>query len=514
MPYKSLFQPISEQELSDFHSSHDIKLNTINEDGIALQPAPQAVTPMPAQPDVAPQQPAAQPVQAQPAQAQTAAPIDAASLSQLGKSIQSACPAAAQDQGLLTMWKTLQAQPTVQNLMVYMSAFAKFAGQQTAQQPVAQGQTQPGAAPQQPAAQPAQAQPLNNSLQPKSSWSLIKRKVRYNKALKEAEEAKAATDGSDNTKSTAPKSSSKKADDFSDDKSVDYASEYDEKVSGKKGETTVENKDKIMYDSIFGSKEDPFADSKEVTYNKAYDERGEGPSERPDNTSYTKPEPFNPEKPKLTTLSDASAVSKTVFTIDDNGTVKDTGASGDTKHIQDDGSDEDVNEGFSTKVPKHLSESVIDDDLKKTIIRQFINASGDSFDISDFAGWLEDEYPAIAADQSAFDEISQSVQDSNGVVENDDVDDDIEREEEGHDDDFRSDDDFKDKAEEYIADTDLDEYDEDDAIAWCEENYPEIASDDDSLDDFLDAVCDMFTEDDINESFNDEFYASEHELKS
>lgn len=512
MPYKSLFQPISEQELSDFHSSHDIKLNTINEDGIAPQPVPQAVTPMPQQPVAAQQAPAQPAVAPQQPQA-PAAQIDAASLSQLGKSIQSSCPSAAQDQGLMTMWKTLQAQPTAQNLMVYMSAFAKFAGQQAqaqqAAQPQAQAATQPGTA------QQPQAQPLNNSLQPRSSWKLIKEKVRYNKALREAEESKGgADDGSDSSKSKAS-SSSKKADDFTDDKSVDYASEYDEKVSGKKGETTVENKDKIMYDSIFGSKDDPFADSKEVTYNKAYDEKGDAPTERPDNTKYTKPEPFNPEKPKLTTLSDASAVSKTVFTIDDNGSIKDTGASGDTKHVQDDGSDEDVNEGFSTKFPKHLRESVVDDDLKKTIIRQFINAHGDAFDIKDFAGWLEDEYPAIAADPSAFDEISQSVQDSNGVTENDEIDDDdFKREEEGNDDDFRSDDDFRDKAEEYVADTDLDEYDEDDAIAWCEENYPEIADDDDALDDFLDAVCDMFTEDDINESFNDEFYASEHELKS
>jgi len=88
------------------------------------------------------------------------------------------------------------------------------------------------------------------------------------------------------------------------------------------------------------------------------------------------------------------------------------------------------------------------------------------------------------------------------------------RKQEGEDDDFKSCDDYQDAAQEYLEDTDLEEYDEDDAIAWCEENYPEIASDDECLDDFLDAVCDMFVEDDLNESINDEFFAKEKEMNS
>ena len=517
MPYRSLFTPISEEELNNFNSDHDIH---INEDI-----APQAVTPMPQQPAPMPsatQQPAPQPAQqpqvvAQPAQAQqpqqAQGTIDLDSISQLGKSIQASYPAAAQDQGLMTLWKTLQAQPTAQNLMTYMSAFAKFAGQ-NAQQAAPQAQPQAAAQP--------QPQAINNSLRPKSAWSLIKEKVKYNKALREAEEAKAqADDGSEDSKPAKQEekkeSAPAKSDDFNDDKHVDYASEYSEQVSGKKGDTTVENKDKVMYDSIFGSKEDPFADSKDVSYHNAYNETADGPTERDQNTTLTKPEPFKPESPKLTTLSDASAVSKTVFTIDDKGNTSDAGSSDVSKKTrasyQDDGSeDDDMNEGFSSKMPGFLSESSIDDSLKRTILKQYMNIYGEDFDIKEFSDWLQEEYPTIASDPEAFDEISKSVQDGDFVLEDTEELDD--REPEGEDDDFKSCDDYQDAAQEYLEDTDLEEYDEDDAIAWCEENYPEIASDDECLDDFLDAVCDMFVEDDLNESINDEFFAKEKEMNS
>ena len=523
MAFRSLFTPISESEFKQFNSDHDI---AINEEMIGQQ-APQATVPYPQQPVQQPvqpqvQQPVQQPIQQQAAPVQQPGQIDKQTLAKLGQNIAMLCPMAAKDQALLTVWKTLEAQPTAQNLMSYMSAFAKFAGTQQQQAQAAQA---PQAGVQQPAAQP---QAINNSLRPRSAWTLIKEKVKYNKALREAEEAKKAeADGSEDTKpekpqeskEKAPEASSKpaaKSDDFNDDKNVDYSGEYSEQVSGKKGETTVENKDKVMYDSIFGSKEDPFADSKEVSYHNAYEETGDGPTERDQNTTLTKPEPFNPEKPKLTTLSDATAVNKTVFTIDDKGNVKDAGASGESKSKSaepaDDGSDEDVNEGYSTKFPKHLAESFVEDSLKKTIINQFMNAFGGEFDLDEFSKWLQEEYPGIASDPAAFDEISQSAQD--GGVSESDTDEDLDREPEGEDDDFKSGDDYKEIAEEYIDSTDLTDYDEDDAIAWCEDNYPEIASDDDNLDDFLDAVCDMFVEDDINESFNDEFYAKEKEMKS
>lgn len=515
MAYRSLFTPISQEDLQEFTSSHDI---VINEDAAI---APQAVTPAPAAPvqqAMPAQTPTTMPAQPQVAAqpAQQVAQIDPQSLSQLGKNIAMLCPMAAKDQSLLAVWKTLQAQPTAQNLMTYMSAFAKFAGSQ--QQPA---QAQP-----QQAAQPVQN--ISNSLRPKSAWTLIKEKVKYNRALREAEEAnKAEIDGSEDIKpkpqqekkEEAPAKPAAKSDDFNDDKNVDYSSEYSETVSGKKGETTVENKDKVMYDSIFGSKEDPFADSKEVSYHNAYDETGDGPTERDQNTTLTKPEPFKPENPKLTTLSDATAVSKTVFTIDDKGKIADAGASQESSSkkstSEDDGSDEDVNEGYSSKFPKHLMESFIDDGLKKTIIKQFINIYGEDFSIEDFSDWLEDEYPGIASDPAAFDEISQAVQGKDITMAEDEEieDDDIDREPEGEDDDFKSGDDYEEIAREYIDSTDLDEYDEDDAIAWCEENYPEIADDDSCLDDLLDAICDMFVEDDINESINDEFYSSEKELK-
>ena len=525
MAYKSLFTPISQEDLNSFNCDHDI---VINEDV-----APQAVTQMPqqqmpAQPAPV-QQPVAQapvqqvpqaPVQQPAAPAQQQATINPQEIAKLGKDIQTKCPAAAQNPELMSIWKILQSQPTVANLMSYMSAFSKFASQQGVQQTTPQAQPQAGAQPTQQQAQAPQVQAINNSLAPKSKWTLIKEKVRYNKALREAEEAKKAEidkqedikpEKQQEKKEETPAKPSAKSDDFNDDKNVDYSAEYSEAVSGKKGETTVENKDKVMYDSIFGSKEDPFADSKEVDYHSAYEETGDGPTERDQNTTLTKPEPFKPENPKLTTLSDATAVSKTVFTIDDKGNVADAGASSDTKaKTQDDGSeDDDVFEGFSTKIPSYINEGFISDDLKRTIVKQFMNLYGEDFSIEDFSDWLKDEYPSVAGDPSAFDEVSRAVQD--GTIAEDDE---FDREPEGEDDDFKSDEDYTEKAQEYIDDTDLDEYDEDDAIAWCEDNYPEIASDDSELDNFLDAVCDMFVEDNISESFNDEFYADEKELNS
>jgi len=542
MAYKSLFTPISQEDLNSFNCDHDI---TINEDV-----APQAVTQMPQQTmpaqTVAPiQQPMPQtqiqpgsmppaPQQAQQAPGQQApaqqqATINPQEIAKLGKDISSKCPAAAQNPELMSIWKILQSQPTVANLMTYMSAFSKFASQQGVQQTSpaqaqagtqqAQGQQTQAPAGTQPQAAP-QIQAINNSLAPKSKWTLIKEKVRYNKALREAEEAKKTEidkqedikpEKQQEKKEEASAKPSAKTDDFNDDKNVDYSAEYSEAVTGKKGETTVENKDKVMYDSIFGSKEDPFADSKEVDYHSAYEETGDGPTERDQNTTLTKPEPFKPENPKLTTLSDATAVSKTVFTIDDKGNVADTGASSDTKaKTQDDGSeDDDVFEGFTTKIPSFINEGFISDDLKRTIVKQFMNLYGEDFSIEDFSDWLKDEYPSVAGDPGAFDEVSKAVQD--GTVSEDDE---FDREPEGEDDDFKTDEDYTEKAQEYIDDTDLDEYDEDDAIAWCEDNYPEIASDDSELDNFLDAVCDMFVEDNISESFNDEFYADEKELNS
>ena len=53
------------------------------------------------------------------------------------------------------------------------------------------------------------------------------------------------------------------------------------------------------------------------------------------------------------------------------------------------------------------------------------------------------------------------------------------------------------------------EYDEDDAKEWLEANY-EV--DEETTEDFLDAVSDMFVEDDINESFDDEFFPNEATL--
>ena len=495
MAYKSLFTPISQEDLNSFNCDHDI---TINEDVGQQAPAQQQAT------------------------------INPQEIAKLGKDISSKCPAAAQNPELMSIWKILQSQPTVANLMTYMSAFSKFASQQGVQQTTpaqtqagtqqAQGQQAQAPAGTQPQAAPP-VQAINNSLAPKSKWTLIKEKVRYNKALREAEEAKKVEidkqedvkpEKQQEKKEEAPAKPSAKTDDFNDDKNVDYSAEYSEAATGKKGETTVENKDKVMYNSIFGSKEDPFADSKEVDYHSAYEETGDGPTERDQNTTLTKPEPFKPENPKLTTLSDATAVSKTVFTIDDKGNVADAGASSDTKaKTQDDGSEDDIFEGFTTKIPSYINEGFISDDLKRTIVKQFMNLYGEDFSIEDFSDWLKDEYPSVASDPGAFDEVSKAIQD--GTVSEDDE---FDREPEGEDDDFKSDEDYTEKAQEYIDDTDLDEYDEDDAIAWCEDNYPEIASDDSELDNFLDAVCDMFVEDNISESFNDEFYADEKELNS
>ena len=64
-------------------------------------------------------------------------------------------------------------------------------------------------------------------------------------------------------------------------------------------------------------------------------------------------------------------------------------------------------------------------------------------------------------------------------------------------------------VEEYMEQYEDDEYDEDDAKEWLEANY-EV--DEETTEDFLDAVSDMFVEDDINESFDDEFFPNEATL--
>ena len=331
--------------------------------------------------------------------------------------------------------------------------------------------------------------------------------------------------------------------DFDDAKGLKYDAAYKkDDAKSPKGDETVQYKDKIMHDSIFGTGKDIFQDDKEIKYDSAYDNTPDKPTERNQYIKPTTPDPYNPETPKLINMSDPTAMKKTVFTIDNSG-VKDSGSSTmksdgayshdkksepespvnkDPKPEKSDAEkslDSSTNESFYTNWDDFLNESTLDPTLKDTIIQEYFNDNGDDFDLSSFVEWLQQNYPQVASDPNSFDEVSGAIQ-SGYQVEGDDFEDDLDDDVDdlNNPDEFDSDnlsqeDDILDIVDEYMSSSvNLDEYDEDDAEAWLRDNYPDKAEDEDFLDDFLDEVLNQFEPDDIDESLDDDFYPFERAL--
>jgi hypothetical protein len=347
--------------------------------------------------------------------------------------------------------------------------------------------------------------------------------------------------------------------DFDDAKGLKYDAAYKkDDAESPKGDETVQYKDKIMHDSIFGTGKDIFQDDKEIKYDSAYDNTPDKPTERNQYIKPTTPDPYNPETPKLINMSDPTAMKKTVFTIDNSG-IKDSGSSTmksdgayshdkksepespvnkDPKPEKSDAEkslDSSTNESFYTNWDDFLNESTLDPTLKDTIIQEYFNDNGDDFDLSSFAEWLQQNYPQVASDPNSFDEVSGAIQ-SGYQIEGDDFDDDLDDDvdddvddlddvddyddvddldnpDEFDSDNLSQEDDILDIVDEYMSSTmNLDEYDEDDAEAWLRDNYPDKAEDEDFLDDFLDEVLNQFEPDDIDESLDDDFYPFERAL--
>lgn len=501
MAYRSIFQPISAEELNKFNQSRFIAEGEFY-DPRAIFEENQVVTQQPAQAQVQqPVQPQQQPVQ--PIQAQQPAQGNMVQFQVTDPTLSKVF--------MDNTWKAFQAQPSIESLKPWVAKVYQFLGM---------AQQQP--------AQPAQPQQPVQNAQPQQQVAESYRKYRR---VFESED-----DGSDDDepKKEAPKkseksessssssSSSSKSGDFNDTKEVKYDSTY-KKDDG--GNETDFGWDKQMRDSIFGDKDNPFKEDNEVKYDSAYDKRPDDQKETPMwDIKTTNAEPYNPEKPSFTSLSNPNALSKTVFTTGDvkikdaptvapSAPVAGTGngkSEGSKKTEKDDGSD-DANESFSTNYDAYLNESIVDDKLKEVIVQEFLNANKGVFDIKDFSEWIEDNYPQISSDASAFDELSsnaQSVSDAHSFTEDEEIDvDDEEIEDKGSE--VIEEVTLDDAVDEYLEQYSGVDYDEDDAIAWADENYE---LDDETMEDFLDLVAEKLEEDDINESFDDEFFANEPAL--
>lgn len=562
MAYRSLFQPITKEQQEAYIKNGNIGI--LEAAGVPIQQPQQQAQ----QPQAVATQPQ-QPVQQQINPVQQAAQVPPDFVNKLRDTIISSCPNAAKNSQLVQIWNQFSQMPTITNLMNYITNFCQTVGttqnQQTQQQPVQQAQpqqtTQPAvsAQPQQPV---QQAQPQVQEAFSITPLDFAKRKVHYEYSLLENENDGSEDDDTDSkqTKQNQNQTSSNQqkttTSTTKDDKNVKSGNVDPSKTSDKDakfdaaynkdnsntpaGKTVIQNKDQAMHDSIFGTSNDDFNDKKDIKYDSAYNTPSMKATERDQHVKLTSPDPYNPEEPKLINMSNPETIGKTVFKMNSGNTVSDNSTnstnSTNTKSSSDSSSNSETkdsssaNESFNTNYDSLLNESVIDDKLKDTIIREYINVSNGDFDISDFNEWLSDNYPALARDPKAFDEISSNVQNAtSNPIEEYDVDDEIKNDSDiddladnlededldGSDDDFEDDEDDEfdvdDAVEDYMSQTSVTSYDEDDAIDWFDDNY-EDASDED-LDDFLDAVSDEFTEDDINESIDDEFFANEPSIE-
>ena len=457
-------------------------------------------------------------------------------------------PAIVQPNNILNdqTWKAYQQNPTYETLKAFYDKLsqvmqkmdAQFGGGQNQNQQTA---TQPQGQSPQNAQTPQQTQQIQNAQQPSqpvqpAQPNNVKESFFFRTARK-------LNENEDNTKDEGQDSSTAKTSQDAKEKgsegNVKYDSAYNKDDGGKEHDFGW---DKYMRDSIFGTKDDVFQNTpSDVKYGEGYG-NPISPSDR-DKMEFqmtpTKPEPFKPEKPSFVSMSNPDAISKTVFTTgkveikDAPAVVKsqeekpvgpeikgnEKGAENksseeskpQTKKTEDDGSD-DANESFFTDYDSFLNEGYVEDSLKKVIVQEFLNKFGGVFDLGEFDEWISDNYPQIANDPQAFDEVSSDIERQadyeSHLEEDDDKDlDDIEDETvEDVDGEELS---LEEVVEEYMEQYEDDEYDEDDAKEWLEANY-EV--DEETTEDFLDAVSDMFVEDDINESFDDEFFPNEATL--
>lgn len=463
-------------------------------------------------------------------------------------------PAIVQPNNILNdqTWKAYQQNPSYETLKAFYDKLsqvmqkmdAQFGGgqnQQNAVQP--QGQTP------QNTQQPQQPQQTQNAQQPSQTVqpaqpNNVKESFFFRTARK-------LNENEDNSKDEGQDSSTAKTSQDAKEKgsegNVKYDNAYNKDDGGKEHDFGW---DKYMRDSIFGTKEDVFQNTpSDVKYGEGYG-NPISPSDRDKivfQMTPTKPEPFKPEKPSFVSMSNPDAMAKTVFTTG-KVEIKDAPAvstsqeekpvgpeikgneksvdykssketSSQTKKTEDDGSD-DANESFFTNYDSFLNEEYVEDSLKKVIVQEFLNKFGGVFDLGEFDEWIADNYPQIASDPQAFDEVSSEIErqsESESYLEEDDdkdLDDDEDKDLDDDEDDTFEDEDgevfsLDEVVEEYMEQYEDDEYDEDDAKEWLEANY-EV--DEETTEDFLDAVSDMFVEDDINESFDDEFFPNEATL--
>ena len=533
----SLFKPLTEKEIVKNRmkgyrevTNYDSRAIINEEEGVQVQSQPQTTVP---------QQNAAQSQGQQPVQQNQGQQTQ-----QNPQQSQGQQPAIVQPNNILNdqTWKAYQQNPSYETLKAFYDKLsqvmqkmnAQFGGgqnQQNAVQP--QGQTP------QNTQQPQQPQQSQNTQQP----SQPVQPVQPNN-VKESfffRTARKLNENEDNSKDEGQDSSTAKTSQDAKEKgsegNVKYDNAYNKDDGGKEHDFGW---DKYMRDSIFGTKEDVFQNTpSDVKYGEGYG-NPISPSDR-DKMEFqmtpTKPEPFKPEKPSFVSMSNPDAMAKTVFTTG-KVEIKDAPAvaksqeekpvgpeikgneksaenksseesNSQTKKTEDDGSD-DANESFFTDYDSFLNEGYVEDSLKKVIVQEFLNKFGGVFDLGEFDEWISDNYPQIANDPQAFDEVSSDIErqsDSESHLEEDDDkdldDDDIVEDEDGE---VFS---LEEVVEEYMEQYEDDEYDEDDAKEWLEANY-EV--DEETTEDFLDAVSDMFVEDDINESFDDEFFPNEATL--
>lgn len=456
-------------------------------------------------------------------------------------------PAIVQPDNILNdqTWKAYQQNPTYETLKAFYDKLgqvmqkmnAQFGGgqnqnQQTAAQP--QGQSPQNAQATQQPQQTQNAQQPSQPVQP-AQPNNVKESFFFRTARKLNEnENNPKDEGQDSSTAKTSQDAKEKGSDGN----VKYDNAYNKDDGGKEHDFGW---DKYMRDSIFGTKDDVFQNTpSDVKYGEGYG-NPISPSDR-DKMEFqmtpTKPEPFKPEKPSFVSMSNPDAMAKTVFTTgkveikDAPAVVKnqeekpvgpeikgnEKGAENKSseeskpqnKKTDDDGSD-DANESFFTNYDSFLNEGYVEDSLKKVIVQEFLNKFEGVFDLGEFDEWISDNYPQIANDPQAFDEVSSDIErqsDSESYLEedNEDLDDNEDDTIEDEDGEVLS---LEEVVEEYMEQYEDDEYDEDDAKEWLEANY-EV--DEETTEDFLDAVSDMFVEDGINESFDDEFFPNEATL--
>lgn len=523
----SLFKPLSEKEIVKNRMksyrevvSYDPRAVINEEESVQVQSQ-----------TTAPQQNTAQPQGQQPVQQNPQQP-------------QGQQPTIVQPNNILNdqTWKAYQQNPTYETLKAFYDKLSQVmqkmdaqfrGGQNQNQQTVTQLQSPQNVQPQPQAPQNTQqpSQPVQPA-QPNNVKESFFFRTAFRK-LNENEE-KPKDEGQDSSTAKTSQDAKEKGSEGN----VKYDIAYNKDDGGKVHDFGW---DKYMRGSIFGTKDDVFQNTpSDVKYGEGYG-NPISPSDRDKivfQMTPTKPEPFNPEKPSFVSMSNPDAMAKTVFTtgkveIKDAPAVsksqeekpvgpeikgneksaEDKGSEESkpqTKKTEDDGSD-DANESFFTDYDSFLNEGNVEDSLKKVIVQEFLNKFGGIFNLGEFDEWISDNYPQIANDPQAFDEVSSEIErqsDYESYLEEDNNDLD------GSEDDTFEDEDgeelsLEDVVEEYMEQYEDDEYDEDDAKEWLEANY-EV--DEETTEDFLDAVSDMFVEDDINESFDDEFFPNEATL--